>query len=573
MKFTCESCNAQYMISDEKVGPGGVKVRCKKCGRAILVRRGADLSPAPEAATRAAAANGAGLDAELGNAFDHAFGDAPPSSPAPGAELSAAEAPGDRDEADAAGGSPATTEWYVAIGQAQVGPLPLAEVKKKWEAGDVGPDSLVWRPGMADWSVLTSVPELAGYLAPLSRSGQQPARTPVPAPAASRPEPQQPAPDVSWKPVGASALASLANEEIAARVAPEPKPAAVRPVAAGPASLVDELPDGGGVDPTGALPLNLKALEATTGEKKIERRSSVARGAEQARRRSTTRAVVTGVAIGVLLIGGAAAGGVYLFRQMEAPSAPVVAAAPPEPAPPAEPAAAAVPAEPAPAAAPATAEAVAAAEPAPETPAAPEPEPEPAAKPEPPPARTRAPAPAKTAAPERRAPTRRAPAPAPPPEPTRVAAAPAAAPAPTPAPTRRKSDSVLDFESNDAALDAALGGGSGGSGRSVYVPPARSATAALPASVSPGDINAAVAERIDPLRRCVSEQKARDPSATGTLKMSWVIQADGGVRDVKCLTPEYAKGDFAQCITGVVRSIRFPRSTTAGQEVTFPFNF
>ena len=38
--YTCESCGAQYMISDEKVGPGGVKVRCKKCGDVIRVRPG-----------------------------------------------------------------------------------------------------------------------------------------------------------------------------------------------------------------------------------------------------------------------------------------------------------------------------------------------------------------------------------------------------------------------------------------------------------------------------------------------------------------------------------------------------
>jgi hypothetical protein len=75
------------------------------------------------------------------------------------------------------------------------------------------------------------------------------------------------------------------------------------------------------------------------------------------------------------------------------------------------------------------------------------------------------------------------------------------------------------------------------------------------------------------LRRCVSEQKARDPDATGTLKMQWVVGPDGGVRDVRTLTPEFANGQFAQCITGVVRSIRFPRSTTTGQEVTFPFRF
>jgi len=79
--------------------------------------------------------------------------------------------------------------------------------------------------------------------------------------------------------------------------------------------------------------------------------------------------------------------------------------------------------------------------------------------------------------------------------------------------------------------------------------------------------------RVDALRQCVSDQKARDPDATGTLKMRWVVMADGGVKDVKTLTPEFADGQFAQCITGVVKSIKFPRSTTTGQEVTFPFRF
>ncbi len=39
MRFSCEGCDAKYMISDDKVGPGGVKVRCKKCGHVTLVRR------------------------------------------------------------------------------------------------------------------------------------------------------------------------------------------------------------------------------------------------------------------------------------------------------------------------------------------------------------------------------------------------------------------------------------------------------------------------------------------------------------------------------------------------------
>ncbi|MGB8931820.1 MAG: zinc-ribbon domain-containing protein, partial [Anaeromyxobacteraceae bacterium] len=86
MKFTCDSCNAQYMISDEKVGPTGVKVRCKKCGHVITVRR-SDAGAEESAAAGAAAAptSGEGLDAELGSAFDSAFGDKPP-APEPEAD-------------------------------------------------------------------------------------------------------------------------------------------------------------------------------------------------------------------------------------------------------------------------------------------------------------------------------------------------------------------------------------------------------------------------------------------------------------------------------------------------------
>ena len=39
MKFACESCQAQYMISDEKVGPAGVRVRCKKCQHINLIKQ------------------------------------------------------------------------------------------------------------------------------------------------------------------------------------------------------------------------------------------------------------------------------------------------------------------------------------------------------------------------------------------------------------------------------------------------------------------------------------------------------------------------------------------------------
>lgn len=48
MKFSCDSCNAQYMIADEKVGARGVKVKCKKCSHIIIVKPAArEETPAP----------------------------------------------------------------------------------------------------------------------------------------------------------------------------------------------------------------------------------------------------------------------------------------------------------------------------------------------------------------------------------------------------------------------------------------------------------------------------------------------------------------------------------------------
>jgi predicted Zn finger-like uncharacterized protein len=583
MKFTCDRCDAQYMISDEKVGPNGVKVRCKKCQNVILVRRAPENGAvAPEAPAAAPRPEG-GLDAELGSAFDHAFGDTPAGgTPVARPDLDATQAMSSEEAARVAGPAPAdappASEWYVAIGQAQVGPLPLLEVKRKWEAGDVGPDSLVWRPGMGDWAPLTSVQDLAAYLAPVPRAAAARAsRTPVPGPApgVARAEPGAaaasggaagvPAADVTWKPVGASALAALASEEIATRNAPEPRAEARKPFANGVKSLVEELPDGGGVDPTGAIPLPMKALEKS-GEHQIERRSAVARGAEEIRqRRSTTRLVVIGVAAVVLVVGGAAAGAVWWLDQ-KLPAAPAVASAPaPEPTPaPAAPAAAAVPpgavAQSAPPAAPV------AAEPAAAVPAKAEaPPPAPAAEPV-----QAAPLPSKVARAEPPAPQAKRESPARR-EPTRVAQAtpPPAPPAPEPAPRKKKD--LLDFDSNDSALDEALGSGKP-SGRSVYVPPAPGGTS-LAATVTDSQVNETILGKVSSLQTCMQQQKAKDPEVSGTLRMRWRIAPDGSVSDVKCLTPEHASSPFAQCLTGAFKGMRFPKSANGRQDVTFPIKF
>ncbi|MCY1002437.1 adventurous gliding motility protein GltJ [Myxococcus sp. MISCRS1] len=212
MRFVCDSCRAQYMISDDKVGPKGVKVRCKKCGHTITVRpagaaAGKDSpsepastsSPAPESAStqgkEADSSSSASLPAtlgtppegglftdveedEIGAVFDQVLSSGTHKIPAGEAagEAAARDATTEsvrklaeaEDEPDKEEPKPAATshEWYVAIDEKQVGPLTVEKVKDAWDRGEVGPDSLCWRSGFSDWIPLSETAELASVLAP-----------------------------------------------------------------------------------------------------------------------------------------------------------------------------------------------------------------------------------------------------------------------------------------------------------------------------------------------------------------------------------------------------------------------
>jgi predicted Zn finger-like uncharacterized protein len=137
MKFLCDQCDAQYMIADSKVGPRGVKVKCKKCDHVIVVNHPAagdtsvsSVSPSPKDSPAA----------DIDKLFDAAA--------APAAAL------------PAGAGDAGSTAWYLAVGDSQVGPIDLSEVKARFSSGGAGPDTLVWRAGMTDWLALDSVAEL-----------------------------------------------------------------------------------------------------------------------------------------------------------------------------------------------------------------------------------------------------------------------------------------------------------------------------------------------------------------------------------------------------------------------------
>jgi hypothetical protein len=211
------------MIADEKVGPKGVKVRCKKCGNIISVTKDAASADAAGGAPAAAGAPGSAFDdlfGQNGGAGAPSEEERSPTKVFTTSELNKvreeqALAKGDdqapaSDPAPAAAASTASTkaEWYVAINDEQVGPISDADVQERWDRGQIQATSLAWKAGLPDWAPISQLADLQHLT---SRPQQQQAAKPAPVaqPEAKEEEKKE---VVTWRPSGASALADLAKE-------------------------------------------------------------------------------------------------------------------------------------------------------------------------------------------------------------------------------------------------------------------------------------------------------------------------------------------------------------------------
>lgn len=194
MKFSCDRCNAQYSIAPEKVGAKAFRVVCKKCGHDIRVAAGAaaqlgQASGPSETTGRVAAPEpentvGHELEEELGAAFASAFtvADGQPSEgtrPAGAADGKAAPGAKSGSGTQAAGSA---AVWYVAIDNAQVGPLSQQQLGERWRRREIGPDTLCWRSGLKSWMRISEIEELRGLRAGMESEGA--AATDEPAPKA-----------------------------------------------------------------------------------------------------------------------------------------------------------------------------------------------------------------------------------------------------------------------------------------------------------------------------------------------------------------------------------------------------
>jgi predicted Zn finger-like uncharacterized protein len=109
MKIVCDSCSAKYSIADEKVAGKSFKIRCKKCGAAIVVR--GDQQGAADA--------GAG-------GYDY-------------------------------GGE---AVWHAVVEGDQQGPFTPAQLGQMISEEKIGWDAYVWREGFDDWKPAQDIEEL-----------------------------------------------------------------------------------------------------------------------------------------------------------------------------------------------------------------------------------------------------------------------------------------------------------------------------------------------------------------------------------------------------------------------------
>ncbi len=125
MRFSCKKCKAQYNIADDRVRGKVLKIRCKHCGKALIVR-------GPPEPTSKAAAHPPILKKE------------------------------------------AEQEWHYGLDGEDNGPVALASLRSMIGSGEVSEEAFVWREGLDDWMPVEEVPELKDFLPSLRHQAEAP---------------------------------------------------------------------------------------------------------------------------------------------------------------------------------------------------------------------------------------------------------------------------------------------------------------------------------------------------------------------------------------------------------------
>jgi hypothetical protein len=92
--------------------------------------------------------------------------------------------------------------------------------------------------------------------------------------------------------------------------------------------------------------------------------------------------------------------------------------------------------------------------------------------------------------------------------------------------------------------------------------------AGVPDTLSKGQIASTMKKYIQAMKGCVKQQLQRDPSVTGTMLVSFVINGNGKVSLIQILSTEHKGTYVAGCITYIIKSMKFPKFS--GAPITIP---
>jgi len=195
MKIVCEKCQSKYSVDDSKVQNKSFKITCKKCGNKIIVDNTKDLEDEVTSADPFDSQTNWDDDMPAGMGADMEFDDQATKimSYEDAMKMEKKEEPvEDSFVQDASGldfdddatqimsssqaaslnasaandvqSEPATEDWYVHIDGQQVGPLSLSQLQSKIKQDKLIETTNVWKTGMADWSMIKSIPQLASHI-------------------------------------------------------------------------------------------------------------------------------------------------------------------------------------------------------------------------------------------------------------------------------------------------------------------------------------------------------------------------------------------------------------------------
>ena len=580
MKFVCDNCSTQYLISDDKIAGKGVKVRCKRCGHVIVLKPEAAAAPALDAAGLPTDPSGQPLGAarrgtdEVGEAFDQLLqggvgGGDDDDDDAQATEIFRMEdvkrsrrqpdsmssrldevfAGSDSTEIQSGGGA-TRGDWYLAIGDEQVGPMKLSEVEARWAAGEIGPRTLAWQTGMAEWKAIREMDGLRHLLEQAKPDAGRPSSA---APQEEAPEARPAAKDPSaelWSANRRSELASLVEEEMEAAVkAPAASPGKAAAAAGFDLADAGEVPpwerDDSVVSGEVARPSESyfdSSLDARPEDGKsnaaYSRSGSVLAGPAYLgggrRAGSRMKLIAAAAGAGLIVVGAAVA---YFAFLKEPPPDPAGTVEPLERDP------AASPGKDGPAAGGPSAEAPAGDRPA--------------------------------AGAERPA------GDGPGGEPDQPAGASDRPPGDEQIVVKRPGEALPPDKPDDPKKPRVVPGartkppGAGvkppkGPGKPVTdkpkppdkPPPAAEAEASgdVPQKLAQADVGKALQKFVPAMKGCVQQQQQRDPSVTGTMVVTFTIAPSGSVSSFTVSTKEHEGTYVASCISYIIKSIKFPKA-------------